>query len=431
MPQWRFYKVAPKTRALRRAATIGAIATVAAGVAGWLYFASRAQALTEKDTVVLSDFTNTTADAIFDDTLKTGLNVSLRQSPFLNVLADSQVAKTLQQMTRPAGTKLTPEVARELCQRTGSKAYIAGAIGSLGSEYVVELKAVNFRSGDTLAEEQVTAASKEKVLDALGEAATKLRGELGESLTTVEKLDVPLAQATTPSLEALQAYTLGLRASNEKGYAAALPYHQRAIQLDPNFAMGYRAAGADYNSLGETGRASESFTKAFQLRERASEREKLSITSDYYRNITGELEKSAQTTEELIESYPRSAGAHADLGIVFAQQGHYERAVDVTRQASHLAPGSAIPLREPRELHRCLAAVRRSAADDPRGSRARKPDGFILPRCSLRAGLSWRRLRRDGWNSNDGLRAGPKRTSDCRSRLTRRRMRGILVRRGN
>ena len=181
---------------------------------GGLYYRSHQQRkhLTEKDTIVLADFANSTGDAIFDDTLKTALNVSLRQSPFLNVLSDSEVAKTLQQMTRPAGTKLTPEVARELCQRAGSKAYIAGAIGSLGSKYVLELKAVNCQNGDTLAEEQVTAASKEKVLDALGEAASKLRGELGESLATVQKFDVPLAQATTSSLEALKAYSLGLKA---------------------------------------------------------------------------------------------------------------------------------------------------------------------------------------------------------------------------
>ena len=214
----------------------------------WLYFARRAQAhmLTEKDTIVLGDFTNTTGDPVFDDTLKTALNVSLRQSPFLNVLSDSEVAKTLQEMTRPAGTKLTPEVARELCQRAGSKAYIAGTIGSLGSEYVLGLKAVNCQSGDILAEEQVTAASKEKVLDTLGEAASKLRGELGESLATVQKLDVPLAEATTSSLEALQAYSLGVKAANEKGPAAALPYYQRAIELDPNFALGYLPLGDDY-----------------------------------------------------------------------------------------------------------------------------------------------------------------------------------------
>jgi serine/threonine protein kinase len=256
-----------------------AVILLAAAIGGTFYFRShstkRATALTEKDTIVLADFANSTGDAIFDDTLKTALNVSLRQSPFLNVLSDSDVSKTLQQMTRPTSTKLTPEVTHELCQRAGSKAYIAGTVGGLGSEFVLGLKAVNCQTGDTLAQVQVTAASKEKVLDTLGEAASKLRGELGESLATVQKFDVPLEQATTPSLEALKAYSLG----HDKTGTAALPYDQRAIELDPNFAMGYSAVGSDYSSLGETGRASDYFAKAFQLREHASEREKLAITA--------------------------------------------------------------------------------------------------------------------------------------------------------
>jgi serine/threonine protein kinase/tetratricopeptide (TPR) repeat protein len=321
---------------------VPAIAVVAIGLAvcAWLYFARRAQAhmLTEKDTIVLADFTNTTGDAIFDDTLKTALNVSLRQSPFLNVLPDSEVAKSLKLMTRPTDTKLTSEVARELCQRAGSKVYLAGTIGSLGSEYVLGLKAVNCRSGDTLAEEQGTAASKEKVLDTLGQAASKLRGELGESLATVQKLDVPLSEATTSSLEALQAYSLGRKAQNEKGPAAALPYNQRAIQLDPNFATGYLAVGNDYANLSELGRASEYFTKAFQLREHASEREKLNIAASYYLNVTGELDKAAQSHLETIESYPRDSRAYNNLGTVYGAQGQYEKAVEVARQALRLPP---------------------------------------------------------------------------------------------
>jgi serine/threonine protein kinase/tetratricopeptide (TPR) repeat protein len=311
-------------------------------VAGGFYYRSHQQGkrLTEKDTIVLADFANSTGDAIFDDTLKTALNVSLRQSPFLNVLSDSEVAKTLQQMTRPASTKLTPELARELCQRAGSKAYLAGSIGSLGSEYVLGLKAVNCRGGDTLAEEQVTAASKEKVLDTLGEAASRLRAELGESLATVQKFDVPLAEATTSSLEALKAYSLGREARKEKGPAASLPYYQRAIELDPNFAMGYRAVGGDYSSFAEVGRASEYYTKAFHLREHASEREKLAITADYYLNVTGELDKAAQTYQEEIESYPREFSAYVNLGNVYAAQGQYEKAAESMRQAGRLAPDS-------------------------------------------------------------------------------------------
>jgi len=312
---------------------------VALLIAGGLYYRSHQQSkrLTDKDTIVLSDFDNKTGDAIFDDTLKTALNVSLRQSPFLNVLSDSEVTTTLQQMTRPASTKITPEVARELCQRAGSKAYIAGSIGSLGSECVLGLKAVNCQSGDTLAEEQVTAA-KEKVLDALGEAASKLRGELGESLATVQKLDVPLQQATTSSLEALKAYSLGNKADNEKGSEEGLPYHQRAIELDPNFAMGYLAVGDDYSNWGSIGRASEYFSKAFQLREHASEREKLVITANYYQGVTGELDKAAKTYQEEIESYPRDSEGYIDLGWMYASQGKYEKATDITRQALRIAP---------------------------------------------------------------------------------------------
>jgi serine/threonine protein kinase/tetratricopeptide (TPR) repeat protein len=305
---------------------------------GFYYRSQQSKRLTDKDTIVLADFANSTGDPIFDDTLKTALTVSLRQSPFLNVLPDRQVAKTLKLMTRPSDTKLTSEVVREVCQRAGSKAYLGGAIGSLGSKYVLELKAVNCQNGDTLGEEQVTAESKEKVLDALGGAASKLRGELGESLATVQKFDAPLSEATTSSLEALKAFGLGQKASNEKGAAAALPHHQRAIELDPNFALGYKAVSGDYRSLGEVGRASEYATKAFQLREHASERENLEITADYYQNLTGELDKSARTYQEEIENYPRIFAAYGNLGTVYAEQGQYEKAAEITRQALRLAP---------------------------------------------------------------------------------------------
>src|SRR5437899_355067 len=313
-------------------------------IASGLYYRShRAKPLTDKDTIVLADFANTTGDPVFDDTLKTALSVSLNQSPFLNVLPDNKVAVTLQLMTRPASTKLTPEVAGELCQRAGSKAYLAGSIASLGSQYVLGLKAVNCQSGDLLAQEQVTAAAKEKVLDALGEAVSKLRGEMGESLATAQKFDVPLEQATTSSLEALKADSLGAKAKREKGPAAALPYHQRAIQLDPTFAVGYWEVGLDYFGLGEPGRASEYFTKAFQLREHASEREKLAITADYYSNVTGELDKAAQTFQEEIASYPREYRAHLDLGNVYTAQGQYEKSVEAYRQSLRLAPDNVAP----------------------------------------------------------------------------------------
>ena len=306
------------------------------------YRSHQSKPLTEKDTIVLADFANGTGDAVFDDTLKTALNVSLRQSPFLNVLSDSEVAKTLQEMTRPKGTRLTPEIAREICQRTDSKAYVAGSISSLGSQYVLGLKAVNCQNGDALAQEQFTAASKEKVLDSLGAAASKLRGELGESLATVQKFDVPLEQATTSSLEALKAFSLGEKTRNERGFAAALPYDQRAIELDPNFAMGYRIVGGDYNALGQLGRAMEYYTRAFQLRDHASERERMSITAAYYRNVTGELDKAAETYQEQIDSYPREPAPYNNRGLIYAEEGQYEKALELTQQAVRLGPQTAL-----------------------------------------------------------------------------------------
>jgi DNA-binding winged helix-turn-helix (wHTH) protein/tetratricopeptide (TPR) repeat protein len=307
---------------------------ILAFVGGWFRIKPK---IADRDTIVLADFDNKTGESVFDDTLKTALTVSLRQSPFLSVLSDSQVAKTLQQMTRPASTKLTPEVARELCQRAGSKAYIAGSIGTLGSKYVLGLKAVSCQSGETQAEEQVMAASKEKVLDALGEAASKLRSGLGESLATVQKFDVPLSQATTSSLEALKAYSL---AEKENGVTASLPYYQRAIELDPNFAMGYRALGGDYLSLSEVERGRVYLTKAFELREHASELEKLTITANYYEYVTGEMEKAQGTFQEEIASYPREFFANGDLSFVFAAQGQYERAAEIARRGVRFAPDS-------------------------------------------------------------------------------------------
>ncbi|MGA9389532.1 MAG: serine/threonine-protein kinase [Candidatus Sulfotelmatobacter sp.] len=314
-------------------------------VIGGIYFRSHQQNrhLTDKDTIVLADFANTTGDPVFDGTLKTALNISLGQSPFLSVLSESQVVKTLQLMTSPVDTKLTPEVARDLCQRAGSKAYIAGSIASLGSEYVLGLKAVNCHSGDTLAQEQVTATSKEKVIDALGQVASKLRNKLGESLSTVEKFDVPLLEATTSSLDALRAYSLGVKTHGEKGPAAALPYLLRAIELDRNFAMGWGTVGEDYENLGELGQARDFFTKAFQLREHTSGFERLAITGNYYRIVTGELNKAAETYQEEIENYPRDYRAHLRFGNVFASQGQYERATESYRQSLHLGPDNDSP----------------------------------------------------------------------------------------
>ncbi len=320
----------------RLTTSIAALIVVLAMTGAYLY-ARRPPRLTEKDTVVLADFTNATGDAVFDDTLKTALDISLRQSPFLNLLSDNRVAATLRLMTRPTGTKLTPDVTRDLCQRAGSKAYVVGSIGSLGTQYVLGLKAVNCQSGDLLAEEQATAA-KDKVLDVLGETASKLRRKLGESLATVQKFDVPLAEATTSSLDALKAYSLGSRADHEKGKSAALPYQLDAIELDPNFAMGYKVLGDDYYSVGELGRASKFYSKAFELRGHTSEREKLEIAASYYKDVTGQLDKAGQTYEEWIASYPRDFAAYGNLANMYVAQGQYEKALEALRETLRLVP---------------------------------------------------------------------------------------------
>lgn len=318
---------------------LAVLAGLAVAWLGWRRFEPGSK-LAEKDTVVIADFSNSTGDAIFDDTLKTALTVALRESPFLNVLSNSEVVKTLQLMTRPGSTKLTSEVVREVCQRAGSKAYLAGSISSLGSEYVLEVKAVNCQNGDTLAQEQVTATSKERVLDALGKATSKVRLELGESLPMVPKFHVPLERATTSSLDALKAFSLGTKAYSEKGTAAALLYDLRSVELDPSFAMGHMATATDYANLGQLERANEYFRKAFELREGTSEREKLAITAAYYLNLTGDLGKTTQTFQEWIESYPRDAQAHVDLGNMYALQGQYERATESFRECLRLSPDS-------------------------------------------------------------------------------------------
>jgi eukaryotic-like serine/threonine-protein kinase len=313
-------------------------------IAGISYYRlHRAMPLTDKDTIVLADFANTTGDAVFDDTLKTALSVSLLQSPFLNVLSDSEVAKTLEQMTRPANTRLTAGVARELCQRAGSKAYVAGSIGSLGTQYVLGLKAINCQTDDTLAQQQATATSKEKVLDALGEAASRLRSELGESLATVQKFDVPLMGATTSSLEALKSYSLGIKALLETGPEASVPFYQRAIELDPNFAMAYAYLGVVYGDLlEEPGRSAENISKAFDLRDRVSEREGFAIMSDYYDNVTGELDKSVQTDVQWAQAYPRDTVPHNGLATVYEYLGQYEKLAAEELGVIQTVPGSAI-----------------------------------------------------------------------------------------
>ena len=362
---------------------------IAVLIAGGLYYRShRTKPLTSHDTLFSPTLLMPQAMPSLTTRRKTALSVSMGQSPFYNILSDSDVAQTLQQMARPTNTKLTPDVAREVCLRAGSAAYIVGSIVSLGNEYVLALKAVNCQTGDVLGQEQVTAASKEKVLDALGQAVSKLRGRLGESLATVQRFDVPLYQATTSSLEALKAYSQGRAADNEKGEAAALRFHLRAMEPDPNFASSYLEAAWIYLSLLQPARASEYFTKAFQLREHASERERLAITANYYANVTGELDEAAQAGQDWIDSYPRDCDAYNSLGLVLGSSGIVEKASGYS-QSGGVGPGSWVLIFRSRHLRSRHAATRRGRQSDS-ASTAAKPGGEPVPQRALCDGLSQR-----------------------------------------
>jgi eukaryotic-like serine/threonine-protein kinase len=287
--------------------------------------------------LVLADFTNTTADPVFDGTLRQGLAVQLEQSPFLRLVPDQRVQQTLSLMGQLPDVRLTPEIARDLCQRTQSSAFVDGSIAVLGSQYVLGLKAVSCHTGDTLAEEQITADSKERVLKALGDATSKLRTKLGESLSTVQKFDTPIEQATTPSLEALQAYSLGKKAKIGGEDAASVPLFQRAIRLDPNFAMAYASLGTSYRNLGERTLAWQNEKKAFDLRERVTERERFYIESHYYGDAgTGDLEKESQVYELWAQTYPADSGPLINLAGTSAQLGRYDNAVAEAREYLHL-----------------------------------------------------------------------------------------------
>ncbi|HZL69711.1 MAG TPA: tetratricopeptide repeat-containing serine/threonine-protein kinase, partial [Candidatus Limnocylindrales bacterium] len=315
---------------------------VVALLAGGLYWRSRkTTTLTEKDTIVLADFVNTTGDSVFDDTLKQGLSVQLEQSPFLALVSERKVNETLKLMGRPAGDRLTPEVAREVCQRTGSAAMLTGSIAGLGSQYVIGLRAVNCSTGDVLAEAQEQAAGKEAVLKALSAAAVSLRGNLGESLSSVQKYATPLEEATTPSLEALKAYSMGRKAKFAKGDTAALPFFKRAVEVDPGFALAYQAMSIVYGDLNEAGRAAENAHKAYEQREKVSERERFAIEASYYSDSTGELEKAAQVYELWQQTYPRDATPYNRLGgDISIPLGNWEKALEEGREAIRLEPNS-------------------------------------------------------------------------------------------
>jgi tetratricopeptide (TPR) repeat protein/predicted Ser/Thr protein kinase len=312
-------------------------------VAGYFYFygAPRVSAakLTDKDTIVLADFINTTGDSVFDGTLRQGLSVQLEQSPFLSIISDQQIQQTLQMMGQKPAAKLTPDIAQELCQRTGSAAVLDGSITQIGTPYLVTVKAVNCASGQSLASAEAQASDKSHVLDALGTTASEIRKKLGESLSTVQKFDTPLEQATTPSLEALKSFSSGFQIHMTAGDAAAIPFYKQAIELDPNFALAYAWMGVGYNDMGELSMDVESTRKAYELRDRTSEPEKYFITARFHKVVTGDLKKAEEALQLWIQAYPRAALPHTYLaGAIYPNEGQYEKGVAAGREAIRLSP---------------------------------------------------------------------------------------------
>ena len=318
-----------------------AVLLVAAAVGTWLYRQSHPTAkLGEKDTIVLADFVNTTGDPVFDGTLKQALAIQLEQSPFLNVLSDGKVSATLKMMNRPADERLTHDVAREVCLRSNSKALLEGSISAVGTHYLIGLKALNCQTGDNLASAEAEAANRDNVLKRLGEAGDELREKLGESLISVKRFNKPLDEVTTSSLEALKAYSTGRSMQAAKGDAESVPYHQQAITLDPNFARAYAALGMAKYNLRESTAASENFRKAFELRDRVSERERFYIEAAYYSFATGELDKANQVYRQWAQEYPADSAPHVNLSLNYLVMGQFEKAAEEARAAITVSPAS-------------------------------------------------------------------------------------------
>jgi DNA-binding winged helix-turn-helix (wHTH) protein/tetratricopeptide (TPR) repeat protein len=331
----------PRRRSYSRILIPAALFLLAFGVAAFFHF-HRVQALTEKDTIVIADFANSTGDAVFDDTLKQALSVELSQSPFINILSDEKMAETMQMMGHSADERVNEKTAMEICQRTQSTAVLRGSIARLGKQYVVGMSVVNCRTGDFLAKQQVEASSQEDVLKTVDHAAANLRGRLGESLASIQRFNTPVEQATTPSLEALQAYSLGCKQLMGGDDVAAVPFFQRAISLDPNFAVAYALLGTSYANLGELNLAAENTTRAYELREKVSERERLYIDSHYHMFVTGSVEKGRQTFELWSQVYPRDDVPTFNLGAMYGNIGQFDKALEKARESLRLDPESGM-----------------------------------------------------------------------------------------
>ena len=334
---------APRDRKPGRSWNLGVMALVVMAVLGlaMTVFMRRTRAvMTERDAILVADFVNTTADPVFDGTLKKALAVDLEQSPYLNVFPEQKVRQTLQFMGRSPDERITGDVGREICQRVGIKAMLSGSIANLGSQYVITLDAVNASTGESLAREEVQASKKESVLNSLHEAGSSLRKKLGESLASVQKYDKPLSEATTSSLEALKAFSLGDMKHQSFDELGALPLYQRAVELDPNFAMAYARLGTVYSNLGQSELSESNRQKAFELRDRASEHEKLYIMSHYFVD-SGQLDKGITALELYKQTYPRDSTPYNNLAVVYIQMGQFENALENARKAMQSDPEGA------------------------------------------------------------------------------------------
>jgi serine/threonine protein kinase len=329
----------PALKSARLAIAAGTMLVIALVVGGWLLFTRKAHALTDKDTIVLADFTNTTGDPVFDGTLRQGLSVQLEQSPFLSIISDQQIQQTLQMMGQKPDAKLTHEIARELCQRTNSAAVLDGSIAQIGTPYLLTVKAINCSNGETLASTENQASDKNHVLDALGKTTSEMRRKLGESLSTVQRFDTPLEQATTPSLEALKAFDSAIKVHVTDGDEAAIPLYKHAIELDQNFALAYSWLQIAYTDIGEPSVAASYAQKAYDLRNHASEPEKYFIMSRFYKAVTGNMEKAEQVCQLWIQAYPRMAMPHIHLsGSIYPMTGEYEKGIEHGKEAIRLSP---------------------------------------------------------------------------------------------
>jgi serine/threonine protein kinase/tetratricopeptide (TPR) repeat protein len=335
--------VAARSRFTRRwwVGSLAAVIVVLGVAAGTVFYLHRERQLTEKDSILLSDFVNTTGDPVFDGTLKQALAVQLEQSPFLNIFPGERVRDTLRYMGRSADERLTPDVARQICQRESIKAVMNGSISSIGSQYVVGVDAINCQTGDTLAREQVEVEKKEQVLGAVGKAASRLRGKLGESLASIKKFDAPVEEATTSSLEALKAFSLGEAERSKGSELTAIPFYKHAVELDPNFGVAYARLGQSYANSGQSELAAENTKLAFERRERASELEKLYISTHYYDNVTGELDKSIEAYQLWKRTYPRDSIPTNNLGVAYSSMGKFDQGLEEARETMRLDPNSA------------------------------------------------------------------------------------------